>query len=251
VNDAATVEEVPVTLPVAGEKVVGTLSRPDIPLPAFLFVHGWGADRSEDEAPAEELARLGCLCFTFDMRGHADSDAAQAEVTRQDGLEDVLAAYDHLAAQPLVDRSAIGVVGTSYGGYLALLLTAHRPVRWLGLRVPALYPDKAWNRPKAALDKDAVRTYRQQPHDGDDRALRACDAFAGDVLLVESEKDEQIPREAILSLQAAFCRSNSFTRRILRGASHAMRDPGHQRRYNALLAGWVDEMVRDARSAGD
>jgi dipeptidyl aminopeptidase/acylaminoacyl peptidase len=62
-------------------------------------------------------------------------------VTRQDGLDDVLAAYDYLASQPLIDKTAIGVIGTSYGGYLAMLLTAYRPVRWLAMRVPALYPD--------------------------------------------------------------------------------------------------------------
>jgi hypothetical protein len=251
VSDLARVEEDAVTVPVTGQHMAGTLLRPDIPVPGFLFIHGWGGGQAEDLGHAEELARLGCVCFTFDLRGHAESDAERDEVTRADGLADVIAAYDYLASQPLVDRSAIGVVGTSYGGYLAILLTAERPVRWLGLRVPALYPDAHWSTPKAKLNKAIVRAYREQPHDAeDDRALKAASDYDGDVLLVESGRDEQIPREAILSLQAAFRQAGSFTHRVIKDATHAMREPAHRRIYAMLLIRWIEEMVRAARFAG-
>src|SRR3712207_7596311 len=46
-------------------------------------------------------------------------------------------AYDALAGRPGVDADAIAVVGSSYGAYLAAVLTSLRPVRWLGLRAPA------------------------------------------------------------------------------------------------------------------
>jgi dienelactone hydrolase len=237
-----------VSLAVGDQKVAGTLLSPEAPVPGFLFIHGWGGDQEEDLGHAEELARLGCVCFTFDLRGHAESDADKERVTRQDGLDDVLAAYDYLASQPLIDKTAIGVIGTSYGGYLAMLLTAYRPVRWLAMRVPALYPDDNWETAKAKLDKAAVRAYRKQPHEaGADRALSACAAFHGDVLIVESEKDEQIPREAMLSMQGAFRQANSLSHRIIHGATHAMRDPQHQRIYATLLTGWIEEMVRASR----
>ncbi len=237
-----------VSLAVGDQKIIGTLLSPEAPVPGFLFVHGWGGDQAEDLGQAEELARLGCVCFTFDLRGHAGSDADRGEITRQNSLDDVVAAYDHLASHPLIDRAAIGVIGTSYGGYLSTLLTRERPIRWLALRVPALYPDDGWDTPKARLDKDAVRAYRKQPQDaGNDRALAACAAFEGDVLLVASERDEQIPREAMLSFQAAFRSARSFSHRVIAGATHAMRDPRHQRIYTDLLLRWTEEMVRASR----
>jgi uncharacterized protein len=249
-TDLAAIDEDRVPLAVNGQRLNGTLLRPQVPVPGFLFVHGWGGDQSEDLGVAEQLAKLGCVCFTFDLRGHAGSGADKADVTRQDGLDDVVAAYDYLVSQPLVEPSAIGVVGTSYGGYLSMLLTAARPVRWLAMRVPALYPDEHWDVPKAKLDKVVVRAYRERPHGpSGDRALAACAAFQGDVLLVESERDEQIPREATLSIQAAFRQTASFSHRVLRGATHAMRDPNHQRAYSAMLTGWVEEMVRASRLA--
>lgn len=247
-SELSVVDKDAVTLEVEGQKVVGSLLKPELPVPGFLFIHGWGGDQEEDLGHAEELARLGCVCFTFDLRGHAESDADKERVTRQDGLNDVLAAYDYLAAQPLIDTAAIGVVGTSYGGYLAMLLTVHRPVRWLAMRVPALYPNEHWDTPKSKLDKAAVRRYREQPHAaGDDRALAACVEFRGDVLIVESEKDEQIPRQAMISMQGAFGQANSLSHRIIPGATHAMRDARHQRIYATLLTGWIEEMVRASR----
>jgi uncharacterized protein len=237
-----------VALEVDHQKVAGTLLQPETPVPGFLFIHGWGGDQAEDLGHAETLARLGCVCFTFDLRGHAESDADKERVTRQDGLDDVLAAYDHLVSHPLVDIAAVGVVGTSYGGYLAMLLTAQRPVRWLAMRVPALYPDEDWDTPKSKLDKERVRAYREQPHEAaDDHALSACAAFRGDVLIVESEQDERIPHEAIVSVQKAFRQANSLSHRIVHGASHAMRDARHQRIYATLLTGWIEEMVRASR----
>ena len=247
-TELGAVDEDRVILKVDGQRISGTLLRPEVPVPGFLFVHGWGGDQGEDIAQAEELARLGCVCFTFDLRGPAGSDASQDEVTRQNSLDDVVTAYDYLASQPLVDRSAIGVVGTSYGGYLSALLTGVRPIRWLALRVPALYPDDHWDTPKARLDKAGVRAYRQRTHDeGQDRALTAASRFKGDVLMVESGEDEQIPREAIVSYQAAFRNALSVSHRTIPGASHALRDPRHQQVYTRILVGWIEEMVRASR----
>jgi dienelactone hydrolase len=242
------IEEGTVSVPVAGQHLRGTLLAPEKLIPGFLFVHGWGGKQDDDLDCAEEIARLGCLCFTFDLRGHAGSDLQQDQVTRGDGLQDVLAAYDFLASHPLVDRSAIGVVGVSYGGYLSTLLTTERPVQWLALRVPALYPDRDWETPKALLDKKKVRAYRNRFQTArGDRALSACDKFEGDVLIVESEFDIHVPHTAIASYMGAFQHANSLSHRVIRGADHAMRAPEYRKIYKTLLMHWVEEMVRTAR----
>jgi len=101
---------------VEGESLEATLLSPDKLVPGILFIHGWGGSREQDMVRAEEIAQLGCICFTFDLRGHARHAEERNVVTRSHGLADVTAAYDYLVKQDQVDPSAIAVVGTSYGG---------------------------------------------------------------------------------------------------------------------------------------
>lgn len=237
-----------ITFGAGAQQLDGTLLSPARLIPGVLFIHGWGGSQEQDLVRAGEIAQLGCICFTFDLRGHARYDNQRNIVTRSDGLADVLAAYDLLASQQQVDRSAIAVVGVSYGGYLATLLTAHRPVAWLALRAPALYPDDQWDVPKALLPRDKISSYRNHFRTGyQDKALAACEAFDGDVLIVESEHDDYVPHTAISSFIAAFQRSNSLSYRILKGADHALRDETHRIAYNKLLLTWIEEMVRRGR----
>ena len=59
-------------------------------------------------------------------------------VTLEDNLRDALAAYDTLVGYQAVDKKAIAVVGSSYGGYLAAILSSLRPVRTIWRRSRAL-----------------------------------------------------------------------------------------------------------------
>jgi dienelactone hydrolase len=144
-------------------------------------------------------------------------------VSRQEGLRDILVAYDFLAAQHNVDADSIAVVGSSYGGYLAALLTALRPVKWLALRAPALYKDSEWTLPKHRLmGEQKLELYRRQAVRPDEsRALRACTAFTGDVLVVESEQDTVVPHQVVVNYREACISARSLTYRVI-GADHAL-----------------------------
>src|SRR3954454_17434206 len=138
---------------VDGQPIRGTVIAPRRLVPGVLFVHGWGGSQEHYLARAREVAALGCICLTFDLRGHVETHHQQQTVSREQNLADVVAAYEVLARQPGVDPDRIAVVGSSYGGYLAAILTSVRKVRWLALRVPALYEDSEWTVPKAKLKK--------------------------------------------------------------------------------------------------
>lgn len=225
--------------------IAGTLVTPAARVPGVLFVHGWGGSQEQYLARAREIAALGCVCMTFDLRGHADTQPQHETVSRENNIRDVLAAYDVLTNHRLVDRSAVAVVGSSYGGYLAAILTALRPVKWLALRVPALYMDSGWELPKRQLHKEQdLRAYRESLVPAEtNRALRACAAFEGDVLVIESELDRVIPHMVIASYLEACVQPRSLTYRVIHGADHGLTDVGAQRAYTALLVNWMTEMV--------
>lgn len=230
------------------EHIAGTFLSPPTKLPGVLFVHGWGGSQERDLTRARGIAGLGCICLSFDLRGHALTLAQQQTVTREQNLRDLLAAYDLLVQHPNIDPSAIAVVGTSYGGYLAALLTTLRPVRWLAMRVPALYGDDDWAVPKRQLDRDLLNRLRgRRVSPEENRVLAACAEFRGDVLIVESEHDHLVPHSTIMSYRAAFQQTHSLTHRIILGADHGLTNESCQKAYTDILVKWATEMVVGAR----
>jgi len=238
-----------IEIAVDGEMICGTLVAPGTLVPGVLFVHGWGGNQKQYLSRAREVAALGCICLTFDLRGHANTHSQRDTVSREDNLQDVVAAYDLLARQPGIDPSSIAVVGSSYGGYLGSILTSLRPVRWLALRVPALYKDEDWDLPKSELRKEqnleAYRRERVRPEAS--IALRACAAFAGDALIVESEHDRTIPHQVVVNYREALASAHSLTYRMIEGADHGLSDPRWQQAYTTVLVTWLGEMLTGAR----
>ena len=241
----------PIEIPVDDQRISATIVTPATQVPGMLFVHGWRGSQEQYLARAREIAALGCVCLTINLRGHLPSDPQHETVTREDNLRDILAAYDELAHHPAVDPAAIGIIGSSYGGYLAAVATSLRPVRWLGLRVPALYKDADWAVAKQRLDKDELAAYRRGPVAAEDnRALRACAGFEGDVLIVESEHDDVVPPPVIANYRAAFWKAHSLTYRVIEGADHGISEEQWQQAYTSILVNWATEMVIGAREGG-
>ena len=87
-------------------------------MPGALFVHGGAGNQGQYLARAREISALGCLCLTFDLYGHATAMSYQGQVTREDNLNDIVAAYIPSQIFPsstkmLSWRSAAATVATS------------------------------------------------------------------------------------------------------------------------------------------
>lgn len=239
-----------VAITVGDGTIAGTFVSPGTLVPGVLFIHGWGGSQEQYLARARQIAALGCICLTFDLRGHVGTRPQFETVSRASNLDDVLAAYNLLTQRPEVDPSAIALIGSSYGGYLAAILTEMRPVKWLALRAPALYMDTGWELPKLQLHKDQdLPTYRSSVVLAENnRALKAVRKFTGDVLLVQSELDSIVPKAVLSSYREAATHSRSLTYRCIEGADHGLTQPSDQRAYTTLLVNWFKEMMVGARA---
>jgi dienelactone hydrolase len=243
-------------IPVDGADVAATLIAPDEPRPlqpAVLFVHGWGGSQAQYVARARAAARLGYLSMTLDLRGHAGTAQLFESVTREENLRDVLAAYDALAARGEVDGTQIALCGYSYGGYLAAIASSLRQMRALSLLAPALYKDAGWRMPKRKLHLEPdFAAYRHRTLRAiDNRALRACAQFGGDVLLVEPEKDEVIPHAVVANYAAAFAHARSLTYRVIDGADHGLSEKRWDESLTELLVGWLQTHAQAAELSND
>jgi CheY-like chemotaxis protein/pimeloyl-ACP methyl ester carboxylesterase len=209
--------------------------------PGALLVPGWDDNHRERyRALVDGLAARGWACRLVDLPNESWSPAERAAVTREDNLRDVLAAYDALAREPGVERAGIGLIGVSYGGYLAAFASGLRPVRWLALRAPALYRDRGWSRPKEDLDKEdlaAYRLLRLRPEDN--RALAACAAFRGHVMLIGSGSDDTVPSPVVENYAAAFAHARSLRMQWVEGADHALSHPDWHAEFRRCLFDWL------------
>ena len=239
------IHDEPVEIGVDDQQIEGRFVSGLTAGPAVLFVHGWGGSQQQYLNRARAVAELGFICLTFDLRGHARNDAQRETVTREDNLRDLFAAYDTLARQPGVDPEAIGVVGSSYGAYLAAIMTAQRAVPWIALRAPALYNDAGWDLPKRKLHEDSdFSAYRRRTVPAaENRALRACATFHGNVLIVESEKDDVVPHPVIVNYLAAFRHAQSVTHRTVEGADHGLSEVSWQQTSTSFLLRWLTDRI--------
>ncbi|GAB3505290.1 alpha/beta hydrolase family protein [Pseudoxanthomonas daejeonensis] len=235
---------------IAGSGLQGTRVQ-QARVPGALFIHGWTGSRQDMAGPMMAAAAAGFACLDYDLHGHRATADQRAQVTLRGSLADAVDACDSLAAMQNVDGDAIAVVGSSFGGWPAALLTTQRPVRWLALRVPALYPDQWWDRSKESLDDAGLAAYRHSRRDRDtDQALAACAAFEGEVLLVWSGHDELLPEGVSGSFQVAFPRAQALTVRKIRNADHGLSGGRSRSEYRSLLGAWLGSALAARRRRG-
>jgi uncharacterized protein len=213
--------------------------------PAVLLVPGWDDDKQEQyDRISAALQEKGWFTRRVDFPGDQSHGAARKKMSRDQNLKELIAAYDRLVEQQAVEGRAVAFVGFSYGGYLGALLSAHRPLQWMALRSPALYRDEDWFVPKEELDKDELDRYRRDVRSPEENAaLAACEAFKGDVLLIESEDDDTVPHPAVKSYKASFKNSRSFDYRLLEGADHELSSKAAQSRFIEQLLRWMDQVT--------
>jgi pimeloyl-ACP methyl ester carboxylesterase len=105
--------------------------------PTIVFLPGYASDMSGAKALAlEAWAKANGRAFVrFDYRGCGESDGAFEDFTLADWRDDALLVIDRVAKGPVV------LVGSSMGGWIALLAARARPDRVAGLVGIAPAPD--------------------------------------------------------------------------------------------------------------
>lgn len=238
------VKESDVEILVDGQEISARLFVPAFPkgkVPGVLMAHGWRGDKLGSTYHARRLTKQGLACLTFDFRGHGSSQGDISYLTRQDFLNDAIAAYDFLLQVPDVDPDNISIAGSSFGAYIGAILSKERKLKSMVLRVPADYPDKDFNSPRMqTADKPGAMEWRNLVRQSDDtEALRAVHNFSGDVLIVESEKDTAVPHGTIQSYLNAVPDPKRTQYILMKGAPHAIGyNKKFVREFGNILLDW-------------
>jgi dienelactone hydrolase len=156
--------EVPVRYASGEASIAGTLLLPVAagPHPAIVMIHGSGAVTRDVLRPfADHFARNGVAVLITDKRGTGDSTGRWARATFDDLAEDALAGVRYLRSRPEIQAAAIGLHGTSLGGWVApLAATKSRDVAFVVVEsAPVVTP----------LEHERLRVESQMRADGQPR----------------------------------------------------------------------------------
>jgi pimeloyl-ACP methyl ester carboxylesterase len=125
--------------------------------PGIVWLGGFRSDMEGTKAQAVDAwaARTGCACLRFDYFGHGRSSGDFLQGTISRWRDDALAVLDALTAGPQI------LVGSSMGGWIAMLVAKARPQRVAGLLLIA-----------PASDFTEALMWEQMPEEGKLALLR-------------------------------------------------------------------------------
>jgi pimeloyl-ACP methyl ester carboxylesterase len=193
--------------------------------PGLVFIHGLRSDMNGNKALALEAhcRETGRAFLCFDLTGHGKSSGAFEDGTIGAWAADVVAAIDELTEGPQI------LVGSSLGGWLMLLAALARPGRVAGLMGLAAAPDFTEDLIYAAFS-DAQKKelsergrvliddcYGEQPYAisrglieeaRDHLLLRGPIGIAAPTLLIQGQRDEDVPWQTAVTLADRLVSSN-------------------------------------------
>ena len=209
--------------------------------PGVVFLGGFRSDMTGTKAVhLENWAKTeGRAFLRFDYSGHGESSGRFEDGCIGDWAADAVAALDHLTQGPQV------LVGSSMGGWIALLLARHRPERVAGIvgiaAAPDFTEDSMWPQltaaqqhavltdghvalPNAYDDTPYVLTRRLFADGRDQLVLRQPLALPFPVRLLQGDQDEAVATDVPLRLMAhAECPDMRLT--LVKGADHRFSTP--------------------------
>lgn len=226
--------------------LAATLIKPENskkPLPGLIFIHGWESSKKGNTKRAQEISKLGFICLTIDLRGHGDSEGTIDQFSRKDHLEDIKSTYQYLKNLDEVAEETIGIIGSSYGGYLSAVAANYLEFDCIVLRVPALYFDKDFDTPTDKLIKENPQAFTSSDlTEKNCLALKGIANFPGEIFIIESEKDEVIPHAVIENYLSVITDKRKLTYKIMKGAGHHFwNNPKLDKEYLNILKNWLKE----------
>ncbi len=147
------------------------------PVPLIVALHTWSGNYLQGSHKAIEqwCVKNGWAYIHPDFRGpNKRPEATGSQLV----VDDIVSAVDYAQKTTKIDRSAIYLVGTSGGGYTALLMAGHHPELWAGVSAWVSVSDlKAW--------------HAQGKYLGD--LVKSCGGAPGDSAAVDAEYTKRSP----------------------------------------------------------
>ncbi|MFQ5762637.1 MAG: alpha/beta hydrolase [Candidatus Bathyarchaeia archaeon] len=245
--------EKPVRFYSENQRILGNLHLPHTRAPCVVTLHGLesGKDNGKWPTVAAGLYHAGYACLRFNFRGCGEgeqkSDGEFEDLTLTARIKDYKAALDHLETMDEVDTNLLGVVGSSFGGMVAVaaqdlrvkavvtLGSPYKIPRFDEPRIPKLQGDyyilPSGRRFKKSFYED-LRGYD---------LLKAVE-HSPPILVIHGSADETVPVEHAQKLYEHASHPKSLE--IIEGADHVFSGQEHLDKAIELSLEWFNEYLQ-------
>jgi pimeloyl-ACP methyl ester carboxylesterase len=239
----------------AGHTVAAILTTP-VPETDRLVVLCHGFLSNKNSTTNKALTRLlidqGIATFRFDFFGQGDSEGPFEQITVDTAVSQAVAALDLVKGK---GYRRLGLIGSSFGGLVAILVAAQRSdLAAVGLKCPVPdFPEMLrLEFGEAGIDRwkrtheipDVTGGTRPVPlsfafyenclrHDG----YKVAEAITAPVLIVQGDHDEYVPLHQSHRLFDAIHAEKSLG--VLKGANHGFTKADDFRTMITMLANWM------------
>jgi len=240
-----------------GEKLTGTLHRPDLPSShAVIFGHCFTCTRHTSilRQICQDLAKLGFIALRFDFSGNGQSEGEFLESTYSKQISEMETAAELVSSYGV---SWIGMAGHSLGASVALLAAAKRntvkAVSVLAGRLSGLTPVHFLSKDQQGELKQTGTVFFSSRG----RGLKLSTSFFSDakqfdipgilrslshpLLIVHGNQDEIVP--VVEAEKAHQINPRRIELKVIRGADHMFSQKEHRRQVAGLVAGWFQRQV--------
>lgn len=190
------------------------------------------------------VSQTGMSALVIEYSGHGDSPFELKDTRPAQHFLEVICAFDWV--QDMHTDAKILVAGSSYGGYLAALLTNYRKFEKLVLRAPAIYEPAAFYTPWASriADPESSRTNNEEYRKDIDALskhplLAIASSFAGQTLVVVHKNDEVVPRQTTDAYIKAFKADSFVAEGFSHGVGNSFVSQQRIRHYQSRIADWL------------
>lgn len=210
---------------------------------AVLWLQGFTSTIEGHSEGCERMSIISGVPFAIlNYAGHGNHPIALGQATRKQQFEEVCAVYDELVKRGL-DR--VIVIGGSFGGYMAALLTGVRQPQAVILRAPANYKDEEFEYPYSETTEgregEAKDIYRQSiDKTFSNSATEALHSFNGASYIIEHGADTVITAN-IPQLYYQVAKNGSYI--TIHGLEHSPKLMLHADEWFDIIERWIQTII--------
>lgn len=228
-------------------RIFGNLHLPYEGAPCIITLHGLESSKDSGKWPliASRLYDDGFACLRFSFRGCGEgpekSEGEFEEVTLTGRIKDYRAAIKFLCSTNKVDIKRLGVIGSSFGGMVAIATQEKRIKAIVTLATPFTMPRIIREEGDYCMLPSSRRFKMKFYEDLENYDLLRAIRNAPPILILQGSFDEVIPIEHAHKLYEAAGKPKKLE--IIEGADHVFSQIEHLNKVIDLSLGWFKKYL--------